>query len=218
MIIFAILQQILLLYKKIRLNMHIQTVVSRSSSFSELLSIAECAEAKFSFWGSRYVCVSGYEGEIDVNALASRTMELLKELNYEFSLTEHRFGRRLAARIDKLYDDQSRLVSQANWFSQFLDTLRILPCGIFNYFIYGNQGVYSRWRGQDDTNDTFTYYTRTQFQSAFRMSPEEAQRRDFIFDHLHGRADGPPDRWSVKGYLLSLARSIASNSTTQAPI
>ncbi len=189
--------------------MSVQTVVSRASSFSELLPIAERAEPHFSFWGSRYVSVSGYEGTLDIDALAARTMELRRQLNFGFSLAEHTAGKRLAERIDRIYDDHQWQVSQANCFTRVLDFLRGFPCALFNYLAYKDRGVIIRWRGQEQRNNSFDYYTRAQFQDAFHMSPEEAERRNYVQSctNIAGWT-GPPDIWLVKEYSsLYLVRS-----------
>jgi hypothetical protein len=186
--------------------MDIQAAVSSARSFSELRLIAERAEPHFSFWGSRYVTASGYEGTLDIDALASRTMELLDQFNFEFSLAEHNAGKRLAARIDRIYDEHNDQVDQADCFTRVLDVLRNFPCAFFNFLIYGDRGVVVRWRGHSDSNHSFDYYTRMQFQNAFHMSPEEAESRGFIGGRRSGWAGGPPDRWKADEQILLRGR------------
>jgi len=187
--------------------MNVQETVSSARSFSSLLTIAERAEPHFSFWGCRYVSVSGYEGTLDINALAARTMELLHQFNHAFSPAEHTAGKRLAERIDRIYDDHQRQVAQADFFTRVLDVLRILPCGLFNYLVYGDRGVLYKWRGQEQHNDSFDYYTLAQFQNAFHMSPEEAERRGLVWScrpctTIPGWT-GPPDIWFAREHLSS---------------
>jgi hypothetical protein len=193
--------------------MDIQAAVSSARSFSELRLIAERAQPHFSFWGSRYVTVSGYEGILDIDALASRTMELLDQFNFEFSLAEHNAGKRLAARIDRIYDEHLEQVNQADCFTRVLDVLRNFPCALFNYLMYGDRGVIFRWRGQEQYNDSFDCYSRTQFQNAFHMSPEEAERRDLVEScaTIPGWV-GPPDIWVVKEHLSSPLYSTRSTT------
>ena len=178
--------------------MNVQETVSSARSFSSLLTIAERAEPHFSIWGSRYISVSGYEGTLDVDALAARTMELLNQLNYGFSLAEHTAGKRLEERIDRIYDDHKRQVAQANVVTRILDFLREFPCALFNYLVYGDKGVLWKWRGQEQRSQSFDFYTRAQFQDAFHMSPEEAERRGYIARHIPSREGGFPERWSVE--------------------
>jgi hypothetical protein len=186
--------------------MNLQAVVSNASSFSELLPIAERAEPHLSFWGSRYITVAGYEGSIDIDDLASHTLQLLSQFRFEFSLAEHEAGKRLAARIDTIYYEHHRQVDESHCFTRILLALRTWPCAIFNYLAYGDRGMLMKWRGQEQSNDLFNYYTRAQFQEAFGMSPEEAERRDYIWDCRPGWEGGPPPRWAVRDHLFSHLR------------
>lgn len=192
--------------------MNIKMAVSRACSFSELMTIAEHAEARFSFWGTRYVCSTGYEGTLSIDAFAARTLELVKQFNYEFSLTEHASGRRLAKKIDVLYDKNDEQVSQAACFSRILHVLRVLPCAIFYYLIYGDRGIGWQWRGQHHSNTIFEYYTRAQFQDAFGMSPEEATRRRLVKSSCEGSVGGPPARWSVEEHLFPYRERLITHS------
>lgn len=171
--------------------MDIQTALSRTHSFSELLPIASQAEAKLSCLGCGYLCVAGYSGTIHIDALASRTLELLRRSNYEFSEAEREPGKRLAGRIDVLYHDIDMQLIGAGCFTKTLNILRELATAIFDW-ISGVKSVRFEWHGlAQSPNNDFQYYTRTQFQNLFGISPEEAESRNNISD----KKQGPPPRW-----------------------
>jgi hypothetical protein len=179
--------------------MNLQAVVSNARSFSELLPIAQRAEPHLSFWGSCYITVAGYEGSIDIDGLASRTLQLMRQFNHDFSIREHTAGKRLAARIDRIYDKHIEQIEDAHCFTRILFALWNWPCAIFNYLVYKDRGVLMNWRGQEQSNHYFNYYSRTQFQSAFHMSPEEAERRGYVESCTTWPYwAGPPDIWHLK--------------------
>jgi hypothetical protein len=174
--------------------MNIQTAVSGIRSFSELLPIAEHAQVRLSFWGSRYIHVVGYEGTIHIDALASHAKKLLKQLNYEFSEDERAPGRRLAARIDVLYAESDRQFNAANSFTKTLATVRKVICSIFS-FLKGGLPPRFEWQGPSlESNDDFEHYTQAQLQRVFNLSPDEAERRGYILGWIGGRNL----RWRVR--------------------
>jgi hypothetical protein len=187
--------------------MNIKKTVSEIQSFSGLLPIAERAEVKLSLWGSRHVCVAGYEGTLHIDALASRVMRLLRQVNYEFNETERGPGKRLAARIDQLHAESDRQVMGANLFTQGLVTLRKTITCIFDFFIKCKV-ISTRFHwGSFGFNDDFGHYTRTQLQTVFGLSPEEAERRNYIV----GGHGGENPRWRVREDMLGhLNRSASS--------
>ena len=58
--------------------MNINTVVAQAKNLDELLLIARQAKAGLSWWSGKYVEVKGYEGFLNLNALADRAMSLSK--------------------------------------------------------------------------------------------------------------------------------------------
>lgn len=172
--------------------MNIHTALSGARSFSELLPIADHAEAKLSSWGERYICVAGFSGTLHIDALASRTMELLRQLNYEFSESEREPGKHLAKKIDKLYEDSFRQAEEANPFTRAFNILREIISGLFNYFS-STHSIWFQWhQGSFQHNVDFYFYTQMQLQTVFGISPEEAERRDCCRDSRDGIR-----RWQV---------------------
>jgi hypothetical protein len=193
--------------------MYIERAVSDTQSFSGLLPIAEQAEARLSFWGYQYVYVNGYEGTLHIDALASRVLELLREVDYEFSEAERESGKQLAEKIDRLYVDTDRQFSEANCFTQAMTVLREIISRIFNYCILGNQPIRIMWHDDylfnPNRNITFKFYTRTQFQDAFQMSPEKAEQNGY---HLNSSYSGGNLRWAPPEELLQSVRRTAAES------
>jgi len=180
--------------------MNIQTALSNARSFSELLPIAQHAEVNISFWGSRYVCVNGYQGTLEVDALASKTLELLRQTNYEFSEEEREVGKRLAGRIDNVYHDDMMQCINAPCFTQITMFFITFTSSIIDW-IRGVPSTQFEWYGLEQRlwhvsppnyNSDFNYYTRAQLQAVFGITPEEADRRGYRRQERNGVS-----RWSV---------------------
>lgn len=166
--------------------MDIQTALSNARTFSEILPLAERAEYKVSFWGKHYICVPGYEETLNVSALAGRVIELLQQNKYEFSETERFSGRRLAGRIDYLFEESDRQWNKTNCLIKPL----LMLVGFFHSLFSGqlNTGIRYRWaQGPLNLpNDDFNYYTQTQLRTTFGISPDEAERRGYCRNHVDG--------------------------------
>ena len=175
-------------------NINIQQAISETRTFAELSSIVDRAEIKISFWGNRYICVAGYEGTLDIDGFASKTMDLLKQKNYEFSETERQSGRHLARKIDSLYDESSRQPTDASCFTIMFSFWIEVTTFVYNR-IKGVPLVIDEWRGTGQyangsigkhANEDFNCYTRAQLQSVFGISPDEAQRRGYHHFEING--------------------------------
>lgn len=180
--------------------MNIQTALSNARSFSELLPIAQHAEVNITFWGSRYVCVNGYQGTLDVDALASKTLELLRQTNYEFSEQERDVGKRLAWRIDNVYADAGTQCRNAHCFTQITMFFIAFTSSIIDW-IRGVPSTRLEWFGLEQRlwhvsppnyNSDFDYYTRVQLQAVFGITAEEADRRGY-----HRQESNGVSRWRV---------------------
>jgi hypothetical protein len=174
--------------------MQIQQRLSETQSFSGLLPLAEHAEAKLSFWESRYLCVAGYEGTLGIDALASKTLELLHQANYEFSEEEREVGVRLARRIDVLYNDINIQIANYSCCKKTIFFFINVVSSLF-YGIIGHPDIRSKWYGiglyanhdlGQYSNDDFSFYTQAQLQARFNISPAEASRRGFFSYEIGG--------------------------------
>ena len=174
--------------------MQIQQKLSETKSFSGLLPLAEHAEAKLSFWESRYLCVVGYEGTLGIDALASKTLELLHQANYEFSEEEREVGVRLAKRIDVLYNDINIQFANYSFFNKIIGFFIDVISSVFNMII-SRPNIQHKWYGVglyanpdlgQDSNNDFSFYTQAQLQARFNISPAEASRRGFFSYEIGG--------------------------------
>lgn len=170
--------------------MSINTVLSTAISFVELKQIAEIAKSNLSFWGSRNVCVLGYEGTLSIDDLAERTMEILKQRQYEFSKEERADGSVLVRHINRIYREydaqfcaSSPLTKILSLFTQFISI--VIKCADVRRQWEGDikRGFYS-----GETN-VFALYSRTQFQDSFGFQPEEAEGRGYLPLTKHSPVD-----------------------------
>lgn len=60
--------------------MQIQNTLSHVNSFFDLLPIVKEAKAELSFFGAQYVSVTGYEGTLEIDALAAKVIDLVKKI------------------------------------------------------------------------------------------------------------------------------------------
>jgi len=96
--------------------MNVKDLLMQTASIAEIERIIQSAEAKVSFWGSRYISFTDpeYEGTLHIDDLAARVIQIAKERGFEFTQEERVTGRDLAQRITQLYDNCDALVDQVN--------------------------------------------------------------------------------------------------------
>lgn len=95
--------------------MNLENKLYQTDSFVELWPTIENVREEISFFGVRYVYLSGEEETFPIDILAKRVMQLIKKTKYEFTDEERSAGRLIARKIDKIYaDNDTRL--ERKWF------------------------------------------------------------------------------------------------------
>jgi len=172
---------------------NIKNAIYNANTFTELCQIAENAEPKLSFWGGRYVEVKGYDGYLDIDDLAARTMQLIKD-NPHFEEEERPAGRNLAKRVDYIYDESiAQVKSTCNLFTKILAFFRSLDfsglCPLTPRCL--TTETYWQWRGEDICyfeesteryfNQFDNLYTSVQFEKTFgfRVIDENYNRTSY---------------------------------------
>lgn len=163
--------------------MTIQKVLSECNSYKDLCTLAELSKPKLSFWGSQYIIVDGYEGTLEINDITKRLFELVKK-DYDFNEEERAFGKRIASRINYIYDDIDVQIRASNLFTRIIAFIRGLT-------LYDTPREY--WKIHYE-NMTFDLYTQSQFREVFGYSTDEAEKKGFKL----GTLDGSFKRWFIE--------------------
>ncbi|NGX47636.1 MAG: hypothetical protein K1000chlam3_01015 [Chlamydiae bacterium] len=172
--------------------MNINDFFSTVQSYEELYHVAEKATPHHSFFGSRFITVQGYQGQLPLDAIMERVLQLEKK-NIEFNETERKYGQFIVKKIDWIYEKSDEQVRASNIFSQLFVYLN----DIFFYILPKNRHI--SWVREDwkmgFTDLFFEYYTRRQFLKAFWITPEVARQSGW--DLGFKVSSSKPDRWSV---------------------
>ncbi len=173
--------------------MNIDEAISHAQTFGEIQRVSAVSSAHLSCLGSRYITAEGYEGTAHIDAIAYRTMALLKQFRYEFNVVDREQGKLLSNDIERLYSDSRNHLFDSSCFTKTITLLRKLITGLCEHFIFGKESVEYEWHrlGQSQNTD-FWRYTRIQFISRFGFSPEEATNVEMI-----SARDDCPQRWEV---------------------
>jgi hypothetical protein len=107
--------------------MSLKVAIAGSNSFADLSPIVEQVECKLSFWGSRYITGSTYEGTAPIDALASRVIELVNQCKFQFTDQERAHGKSIAGKITQIYDLSDTQVGQCNFITRVMVFFRNLP-------------------------------------------------------------------------------------------
>ncbi|CDR34248.1 hypothetical protein [Criblamydia sequanensis] len=153
------------------MTIELKTALSSSSNFIEFASIVKKVKEDISFFGGRYIYAEGYKGSIDIEALASRAIELMAN-NYEFNQEERITRKEVVSVIDDLFEkNYSRKVTNIITriccaIRDFFRNLAVLLGGVF----CGKVSVRWQWKYSDE-RDSFNYYTRSQYEKVFGKPP-----------------------------------------------
>lgn len=95
---------------------HIQTALTNAvSSFKDLWSIVEKAEADISFWGARYVRAVGYEGRCPLDTLTGLVVEMIEDRRkIKLDEDECSSGRSIKEKIDGFYTKTDQKINEKN--------------------------------------------------------------------------------------------------------
>lgn len=170
--------------------MNIKEALTKVQSFEELWPIVEQSNEKLSCLGARYISVHGYEGTLHIDALAERVIAMVRK-NFEFTEQERKFGKLIAKKINHIYEENDKRIERSNCFTRILCMIReFLFCPMLPTF-GSTRWV---WRAESECF-AFEYYTRSQFQSVFGLSPEEAKNQGYQLGYRSRTGD--PERWGI---------------------
>ena len=132
-----------------------------TDSFVDLELIIEDVAEDISFWGRRYVYLKGEKETFSIHILAKRVLELMEQHRFEYTNDERAAGKRIAAKINHIYEDNIKRLD-GKWF-----ITRIL-C-----YIRDQMNSCSPCVGWTDGRRNFKLYTERQYQEEFHSKPNK---------------------------------------------
>lgn len=104
-----------------KMTHEIQPVWPDISSFSELLPLCETAREDISFFGYRYIHFLDYSGDLPINALANRTMEIAKST---LDFTQDEDYQKIIPFIDRKYLNNEITFEKKGFFTRTFCAIR----------------------------------------------------------------------------------------------
>lgn len=155
--------------------MNLENILYGTDRFVDLEPVITNVKEAISFWGIRYVYIQGEKETFPIDILAKRIIELMKKTKFEFTDDERIAGKKIAAKIDKIYEDNDKRLTQKWFITRFI-------C----YIIDQTRGYSPRFYWEDD-NKKFNYYTKNQYQLEFNRQPTEKEKFSTAFYQDIGR-------------------------------
>ncbi|MGK5595609.1 MAG: hypothetical protein ACSNEK_09685 [Parachlamydiaceae bacterium] len=134
--------------------------LAQTNSFVALEPLVKAASPKLSFWGARRMTVRGYQGELKINSLVSKTLAL-REANPHFDQVERAAGKKIAAKLNQIYEISDRQVRTANLITKLFAYIRML-------WEPGDEPYGDRMEWEViGMNEIFEKYTQDQYENVF---------------------------------------------------
>ncbi len=144
--------------------MNLNTFLYATDKFIELEPTIDHVKEDISFWGIRYVYLDGSKDRFPIDILAKRVMELVKSKHFEYSNQERIAGKKIAAKIDKIYESNDDRLERKWFITQYL-------CYFIDSLRNGGYHIGFHWNDGRD-NKVFDYYTNQQYQEEFSSNPD----------------------------------------------
>ncbi|KIC72681.1 hypothetical protein [Candidatus Protochlamydia amoebophila] len=148
--------------------MYLENSLYQTDKFAELEPVIEQVKEDITFWGTRYVYLPGSSGRFPIDILARRVIELMEKTRFEYTEEERNAGKKIAAKIDQIYQDNDKKL-KGKWF------LTRFFCYLQDNF--RERGYHPRFHWETcDENQNFNYYTASQYQATFNRMPSVDQK------------------------------------------
>ncbi|KIC72698.1 hypothetical protein [Candidatus Protochlamydia amoebophila] len=148
--------------------MHLENSLYQTVKFVELEPVIEHVKEGITFWGTRYVYLSESSDRFHIDILARRVLDLMEKTRFEYTEEERSAGKKIAAKINQIYQDNNKRLA-GKWF------LTRFFCYLQDNFNLITEAPYNnprfRWECCYE-NRIFNYYTASQYQETFNRMPE----------------------------------------------
>ena len=146
--------------------MSLDKILYGTDKFVELESTISSVQEEISFWGHRYVYIPGGQEKFPIDILAKRILELMEKFNFEYSDDERAAGKKIAAKIDQLYDENDKRLEGkwciTQWLCWFVDSA----------WHFTNKGYPPSFHWH---RTKFDRYTAKQYEEKFHCQVEQSQ-------------------------------------------
>lgn len=141
--------------------MNLENNLYLTDKFVELEQIIGNVKENITFCGSRYVYIQGEKETFSIHILAKRVMELMKQTRFEYTDEEREAGKKIAASITRIYEDNDERLKRKFFITRF-----------FCYIIDQINAYSPRfdWRYE---HKKFDYYTKKQYEETFNSKPKK---------------------------------------------
>ncbi|WP_042280963.1 hypothetical protein [Candidatus Protochlamydia sp. R18] len=145
--------------------MHLEDSLYQTDKFVELEPVIEQVKEGITFWGTRYVYLPGSSDRFHIDILARRVIELMEKTRFEYTEEERNAGKKIAAKIDQIYEDNDKRLA-GKWF------LTRFFCYLQDNFREGGYHPRFHW---EYNNEKFNWYSASQYQEIFNRMPKVDQ-------------------------------------------
>ncbi len=164
--------------------MSTQILLNNARSFADIVPIVEQAEARLSFWGTRYVYLPIRNETLPIDAIAAKVIQLIRQ-NPDSVEDQRAVGRRIASLVDRIYQTSDQQVAQSNCLTWLFVFLRNLPNLLDRSGVLTSSWTSYAWRDCEHYTligyrQRFDYYTREQYLRNFHHYPEEIPENDWF--------------------------------------
>lgn len=104
---------------------NIQQEIKSINSFNDLLPIAQKAEARITFFGTRHIFVDGYNGTLNTDDLVRRVDKIMVQ-KPQWETVRH-IGKLVANEINRIYSEDDQNIKNCGRITRFFIILRNLP-------------------------------------------------------------------------------------------
>lgn len=147
----------------------LNSFISTSNSFAELAPVVRLLREDISIFGGRYIYAPGYKGELHIDSLANRIIEIAFR-NFDFAEEDRGLGYEMANITNRLYRENDLRRDHLNFFSKMLCNIRDFWNTYLAYF--GNIGDRYMWDMHNQAPyELFGWYTREQYEVRFGHPP-----------------------------------------------
>ncbi|WP_042280048.1 hypothetical protein [Candidatus Protochlamydia sp. R18] len=137
--------------------MNFQQVLTSTQSFVKLEPVINQASDEISFWGKRYIYIQRYKQDFPLHDLVACIIEIVIQKEFEFSPEEREAGRKIAAKINQLYQNNDNKLENKNLITRQL-------CKLRDAWLNWTTPYYSpRFKWEHTFNNFFEYYTKKQY-------------------------------------------------------
>ena len=100
--------------------MNLEKILYGTVQFVDLEPVIEDVKENIAFCGFRYVYIQGEKETFSIHILAKRVLELMKQTRFEYTDEEREAGKKIAASINRIYENNDERLKRKFFITLFL--------------------------------------------------------------------------------------------------